>query len=47
MGERLRSDPNWREPSPEEQRENRAHLEKWFRENGYIEQADAFSEDAE
>jgi hypothetical protein len=35
MGERLRADPNWREPTPEEMEESSRQLDAWFRDHGY------------
>jgi hypothetical protein len=35
MGRRLRADPNWREPTPEETEESSRKLDMWFRERGY------------
>jgi hypothetical protein len=32
MGERLRADPNWREPTPEETAAGDRILDKWFKE---------------
>jgi hypothetical protein len=32
MGERLRADPNWREPTPEETEERDRVFDKWFKE---------------
>jgi hypothetical protein len=38
MAERLRADPNWREPTAEEQEAATVEVMAWFRENGYLEE---------
>ena len=35
MGQRLRADPNFVEPTPAEKAQSARELERWFRERGY------------
>ena len=35
MAERMRAAPDWREPTPAQQRKNTHQVEMWFRRHGY------------